>query len=111
MIRAYQYVFYRACVWQVRAWKTKAGADVSAVMLTTMLLFCNAVTLLALIEALLRRPLWSPPLSKTQVLVAAAGIFLLQYVILVFSRTYERIVDRFSGESPRQRFVRGIAVV
>lgn len=49
MIHAYQYLFYRAYAWQTRVWKT--AGHINALLLLTMLLYCNALTLLALGEA------------------------------------------------------------
>jgi hypothetical protein len=112
ILRAYEYVFYRLFRFQQSRWGTRGiPAQWSAFLLVVIITSWNVLTLLALIEALLHRGTILPKFSRPEIYAAAALFALPQYFILLHRQRFEHIVHKFADESPRDRHVRGIAVL
>jgi hypothetical protein len=108
MIRAYQHLVYGLYRWQTRVWETLAGFN--AILLASIFIFFNGLTVVALCEAISRH-VFLPPLSKAHVWLIGAFIFAIQYVPLVTFGQYADILERFRSESNRQRRIRTLALV
>jgi len=97
MIRAYQHLLYGFYLWQTRVWRT--GGAFNAILLTSIFIFVNTLTVVALLEALCARALL-PPLSKTQIFIIYGFLIAAQYVPLFRLGYYQKIIERFSSEPP-----------
>ena len=108
MIRAYQHLLYGFYLWQTRVWRT--GGAFNAILLTSIFIFVNTLTVVALLEALCARALL-PPLSKTQIFIIYGFLIAAQYVPLFRLGYYQKIIERFSSEPPRTRRVRAYFIL
>ena len=108
MISAYQHLLYGFYAWQVRVWRT--GGGFNAIILTSICIFGNALTLVELSEGLCRR-VFLPHLSKGQIFIIYGFLLFVQYVPLFRFGYLRKVVQRFSSETPRQRRIRALVII
>lgn len=102
-----EYLYYRIYDWNRKTWGAIDGPQFNALVGVSFLLFLNLYSIVELIGVFLGIELPAVIMSSvTFSVVSFVVIAGINYFVFIYGDRYERIAQKFSGESHEKRIIR-----
>lgn len=101
--RPLEYLFYRIYDWNLRTWGKADAPQFNASLAVLFLLMLNVYLIIDLIRLVTGRHVPFEGVAPAAILFFV--LFSVNYFLLVRNRRYEKIADKFAGESKTKRRV------